>query len=158
MWRPIGRFLACAGLLLIAATTLVPIPQQTAASQLTPLWCLVCGDYGGVDVVNNIILFVPAALGSAAGLELDPSQAEQPRQRSLRDVNILDAVERDRAMGAADEAAVDADFGFADPELEPPPIDEHGNGQADEHDNATKDGDLRAARHRQIADCCVTAG
>ena len=61
--RPSGRFLTWAGLLLIAGATLVPIPQQAPASQLTPLWCLVCGGYGGVDVVNNVLLFIPAALG-----------------------------------------------------------------------------------------------
>jgi len=33
------------------------------AARLTPWWCLVCGDRGGVDVVNNILLFVPLGLG-----------------------------------------------------------------------------------------------
>jgi hypothetical protein len=59
----IGLFLAGAGLLVIAATTLIPLPRQAAASQLTPLWCLVCGDYGGVDVVCNVLLFIPLAIG-----------------------------------------------------------------------------------------------
>lgn len=59
----IGRFLILAGLLFIAGTTLIPLPQQVAASQATHLWCLVCGDYGGVDVVNNILLFIPFAAG-----------------------------------------------------------------------------------------------
>jgi hypothetical protein len=67
MARALGRFLACAGFLVIALTTLVPIPQQTAASALTPWWCLVCGEYGGVDVVNNILLFLPAGLGLSLG-------------------------------------------------------------------------------------------
>src|SRR5215216_2034899 len=73
MSRPIGRFLACAGLLLIAVTTLVPIPQQEMASHVTPGWCIVCGEHGGQDVVNNVLLFVPFALGLClAGL---PSRA-----------------------------------------------------------------------------------
>ncbi len=73
MSRPIGRFLACAGLLLIAVTTLVPIPQQEMASHLTPWWCIVCGEHGGQDVVNNVLLFIPFALGLClAGL---PSRA-----------------------------------------------------------------------------------
>ena len=59
----IGLFLAGAGLLFIAATTLIPLPRQEAASQLTPLWCLVCGEYGGVDVVSNVLLFIPVAVG-----------------------------------------------------------------------------------------------
>src|SRR5918998_1555401 len=63
MRRQVGRFLSLAGFLFIAATTLVPLPQQSAASQITPLWCLVCGDYGGVDVINNILLFIPFAFG-----------------------------------------------------------------------------------------------
>ena len=59
----IGRFLILSGLLFIAGTTLIPVPQQVAASRATHLRCLVCGDYGGVDVVNNILLFVPFAAG-----------------------------------------------------------------------------------------------
>ena len=51
------------GLLLIAAATLPPLPQQTAASAATPLWCVVCGEYGGVDVLQNILLFIPLGVG-----------------------------------------------------------------------------------------------
>ncbi|HSJ76822.1 MAG TPA: VanZ family protein [Gemmatimonadales bacterium] len=66
-----GRFLACAGLIFIAATTLVPIPQQELAARLTPWWCLICGDHGGQDVINNVLLFIPFALGlRLAGLPL----------------------------------------------------------------------------------------
>ncbi len=73
MSRPIGRFLACAGLLFIALATLVPIPQQELAARLTPWWCLICGEHGGQDVVNNVLLFIPFALGlRLAGL---PSRA-----------------------------------------------------------------------------------
>jgi hypothetical protein len=61
--RPTGRFLAGAGLLFIAALTLAPVPEQEPAARLTPWWCLVCGDYGGVDVTHNVLLFVPFALG-----------------------------------------------------------------------------------------------
>jgi VanZ like protein len=63
MTRLTGRFLAGAGFLCIAVLTLVPLPEQTAASRLTPLWCLVCGEYGGIDVVDNILLFLPFAIG-----------------------------------------------------------------------------------------------
>jgi hypothetical protein len=41
----------------------MPLPRQALAAKLTPWWCLVCGDRGGVDVVDNILLFVPLALG-----------------------------------------------------------------------------------------------
>ena len=63
MSRLTGRFLACAGLFFIAGTTLVPIPQQELAARLTPWWCLICGDHGGQDVINNVLLFIPFALG-----------------------------------------------------------------------------------------------
>src|SRR6185312_13761723 len=71
MSRLIGRLLACAGLFFIAGTTLVPIPQQELAARLTPWWCLICGDHGGQDVINNVLLFIPFALGlRVAGLPL----------------------------------------------------------------------------------------
>lgn len=65
MRRQIGRFLALSGLLLIALTTLVPLPYQAEAARHTPLWCLVCGQRGGVDVLNNLLLFVPFSAGLA---------------------------------------------------------------------------------------------
>jgi VanZ family protein len=55
--------LACAGLLVILVATLKPMPDQAAASRATPLWCLLCGQNGGVDVADNILLFVPLAFG-----------------------------------------------------------------------------------------------
>jgi hypothetical protein len=57
-----GLFLAIAGLLFIAVTTLVPLPQAVAWRS-TPLWCLICGDHGSIDVINNVLLFVPFAAG-----------------------------------------------------------------------------------------------
>jgi uncharacterized membrane protein YdcZ (DUF606 family) len=44
-----------AGLLVIAVTTLVPNPGQVAAVRATPVWCLVCGNHGGADVLNNLL-------------------------------------------------------------------------------------------------------
>ncbi|HZN99298.1 MAG TPA: VanZ family protein [Gemmatimonadales bacterium] len=41
----------------------MPFPQQAAAARSTSLWCLVCGDQGGVDVLNNVLLFVPLGAG-----------------------------------------------------------------------------------------------
>lgn len=60
-----GRWLATgAALAFIAALTLRPAPP--AAIPL-PVFCLVCGDLGGVDVILNTLLFVPlgAALAGA---------------------------------------------------------------------------------------------
>lgn len=44
----------------IALATLRPAPPP---SEPLPMFCLVCGDMGGVDVVQNVLLFVP--LGAA---------------------------------------------------------------------------------------------
>ena len=55
----------------IAALTLRSIPTQARLSALTPVFCLVCGTIGLVDVLLNVLLFVP--LGMAlhhAGLRL----------------------------------------------------------------------------------------
>ncbi len=78
--QALGQFLTFTGLLAVAITTLFPLPEQKAAAEATPLWCLVCGDYGGVDVLSNVLLFVP--LG--AGLRL--------RGMSLRSVVALGAL------------------------------------------------------------------
>src|SRR3954453_3118919 len=61
------RFFGAAGLLIILAATLRPEPDQTRAAEATPLWCLVCGDHGGVDVIRNILLFIPFAFGLRLG-------------------------------------------------------------------------------------------
>jgi hypothetical protein len=63
MRRRLAYPVAIVGLLSIGAATLVPLPRQAAASGATPVWCLVCGEYGGVDVVINLLLFIPAGLG-----------------------------------------------------------------------------------------------
>jgi len=55
--------LAVAGLLFIARATLTPSPDPNGLAQLTPLWCLVCGDLGGSDVIANLVLFLPFAMG-----------------------------------------------------------------------------------------------
>lgn len=47
----------------ICGLTLFPNPRQAAASATTPLTCIVCGDQGGVDVILNVILFIPFGLG-----------------------------------------------------------------------------------------------
>jgi len=49
-------------LAVIAALTLRPIPSQTRVSALTPVLCLVCGSIGLVDVLLNVLLFVPLGI------------------------------------------------------------------------------------------------
>jgi hypothetical protein len=55
--------LAVAGLCFIARATLTPSPDPNGLAQLTPLWCIVCGELGGSDVVANLLLFIPFAVG-----------------------------------------------------------------------------------------------
>ncbi len=61
--RTIGRWLAAAGLLFILSATLYPIPGQERVSAAIPLLCLVCGDQGGMDVILNLLMFLPLAVG-----------------------------------------------------------------------------------------------
>lgn len=59
----LGQLLTLAGAVLIASMTLVPHPELTRESSSTPLSCLLCGEYGIVDVFLNILLFIPFGLG-----------------------------------------------------------------------------------------------
>jgi len=61
--RNAGLVLAIAGFLFIARATLTPSPDPNGLAQLTPLWCIVCGELGGSDVVANLLLFLPFAMG-----------------------------------------------------------------------------------------------
>jgi hypothetical protein len=64
-----GLATAAVGLAFIALMTLQSSPESVERVQLTPWWCLVCGELGVVDVVLNIVLFIPFGFGlRAAGL------------------------------------------------------------------------------------------
>jgi hypothetical protein len=64
--RVAGAALALAGLLFIAVATLTPLPGNP---YVLPSTCIVCGQLGGVDATNNVIMFVPLGAGLAlAGL------------------------------------------------------------------------------------------
>jgi hypothetical protein len=43
--------------------TLTPDPGEVAAAAATPLLCLICGNRGGVDVLQNLLLFAPLGAG-----------------------------------------------------------------------------------------------
>jgi uncharacterized membrane protein YdcZ (DUF606 family) len=58
-----GRVLAALGAAAIAWLTLQPEPDAAVLAASTPLWCLVCGERGGVDVILNLLLFTPLGLG-----------------------------------------------------------------------------------------------
>ena len=58
-----GVALASLGLVLVLLLTLWPAPQEAKRSQLTPVWCLVCGDIGMQDVLQNVMMLMPFGLG-----------------------------------------------------------------------------------------------
>lgn len=57
--RPLFLLAAAAWLALILAATLMPREGTTHPESLTPVLCLVCGETGAVDVLYNLILFLP---------------------------------------------------------------------------------------------------
>jgi hypothetical protein len=56
-----------AALLAIAAATLVPRPEPVAGPLRPRAWCLVCGEFGGLDLLHNALLYLPVGV-AAAGL------------------------------------------------------------------------------------------
>jgi hypothetical protein len=61
--RRVASLIAFGGLVFILVATLIPAPERALAVAATPLLCLVCGEQGSVDVVMNILLFIPFAFG-----------------------------------------------------------------------------------------------
>ncbi|HEX5633052.1 MAG TPA: VanZ family protein [Gemmatimonadales bacterium] len=65
--RLVGRILAALTGVGILFLTLWPAPEEAARSAETPLWCLVCGDIGTQDVIQNVLMLLPFGLGLAMG-------------------------------------------------------------------------------------------
>lgn len=61
--KRLGGLLAALGFIAIAALTLIPDAYGARAASQTPIWCVSCGDFGTVDMVLNVCLFVPLGLG-----------------------------------------------------------------------------------------------
>jgi len=61
--RGLGRWVTVSGAILIGFLTLIPHPEAVNEVARTPWWCLRCGEYGTVDVLLNVLLFVPFGLG-----------------------------------------------------------------------------------------------
>jgi hypothetical protein len=61
--RRIGTALGVAGLAFVLFATLTPTRDVRGIASVTPLLCLICGDKGGADVANNLLLFLPLAIG-----------------------------------------------------------------------------------------------
>lgn len=58
-----GLRVAATGAVFIGSLTLFPHPEAVNEVAKTPWWCLLCGEYGTVDVLLNVLLFVPLGLG-----------------------------------------------------------------------------------------------
>lgn len=58
-----GLAFAAGGLLFVLLLTLWPAPQEAKRSQLTPVWCLVCGSIGAQDVLQNLAMLLPFGFG-----------------------------------------------------------------------------------------------
>jgi VanZ family protein len=61
--RAAGLTLAVFGLVFVLLLTLWPAPQEAKRSQLTPIWCIVCGAVGVQDVLQNLLMLLPFGLG-----------------------------------------------------------------------------------------------
>lgn len=59
--RTAGLLLAIASLIVIAFATLLPQPPGVVESH----FCVICGSFGSVDAVLNVVLFVPLGIGLA---------------------------------------------------------------------------------------------
>jgi VanZ like family len=71
-----GRVATALGAAAIAAVTLHPEPDAAVFAAATPIYCLVCGERGGVDVLLNILLFLPLGMGlRLAGASLQKAVA-----------------------------------------------------------------------------------
>jgi len=62
-----ARWLIVAAAAAIGVLTLHPQPEMAVLAERTPVWCLVCGPLGAVDVLNNLVLFFPLGVGLALG-------------------------------------------------------------------------------------------
>ncbi|MDZ4389468.1 MAG: VanZ family protein [Gemmatimonadales bacterium] len=49
-------------LVVIGWLTLRPAPEVTGLADLTPWWCISCGDAGSADLFQNVLLFLPLGL------------------------------------------------------------------------------------------------
>jgi hypothetical protein len=63
--RWLGLLLVVVSGVAIGLATLQPAPEMAERVARTPVTCLVCGELGGTDVVLNLLLFAPFAVGLA---------------------------------------------------------------------------------------------
>jgi hypothetical protein len=65
MTRRLGLALSVMMFVAILVMTLTPASSQSTAG----FWCMTCGEFGGLDVTNNIVMFVP--FGAALALAMN---------------------------------------------------------------------------------------
>ena len=121
--QPTGRLLSVFAVGAIAAATLRPVPEQAVLSAATPLLCLHCGALGTVDVLLNVLLFVPAGIFLVlavgrwwSGLVLAPVGLVALAAYSLAiELTQLQLARLDRACDVTDlvDNIVGAGIGFA---------------------------------------------
>lgn len=61
--RRVGWGMVAVAVGAIGGLTLTARPELAPLSEATPVWCLVCGSQGAVDVLLNVLLFVPLGVG-----------------------------------------------------------------------------------------------
>ena len=59
--RTAGLLLAIASVIVIAFATLLPQPPGVVESH----FCVICGSFGSVDAILNVVVFVPLGIGLA---------------------------------------------------------------------------------------------
>ena len=73
-------------LALVLVATLTPTNGATVTSEF---WCIACGEAGGLDVLNDIVMFVP--LGFAFAMATVSPDTEHPGLRRRHAVRRIDA-------------------------------------------------------------------
>ncbi len=58
-----GGWIALLGLAFVLAMTMTPQPRNVELVAQTPLWCVLCGSLAGLDIILNVLLFVPYGFG-----------------------------------------------------------------------------------------------
>ena len=61
-WNRAGLALSALVLTVVLVATLTPAPASTPT---TDFWCVACGELGGLDVFNNVVMFIPLGYGFA---------------------------------------------------------------------------------------------
>lgn len=88
-------------LVVIGWLTLRPAPESSGLADLTPWWCISCGDAGSADLFQNVLLFLPLGLAwRRAGSTLRPALlAALALTLTIEATQALTLPGRDAALG-----------------------------------------------------------